>query len=68
MEKHLYDARVWYDRDHMTLEEKNGKYYIYLSLPAKAIGPARYQRTFRLYFGIRDKKNIKDFFGKKMQD
>lgn len=56
MEKHLYDAPVWYAREYVTLEEKNGKYYIYLSLPASAIGYSRYRRTWRLYFcekGIR---------------
>jgi len=56
MEKHLYDAPEWYDRDYMTLEEKNGKYYIYLSTPTNAFGNSRYKRTFRLHFvekGIR---------------
>ncbi len=123
MERQLYDAPEWYDRDYMTLEKKDGKYYIFLSIPAKATGYSRYKRTFRLYFaekgirvierisffaimmfvlfipimcvctvgmlltggllmgfvclgilllciwmfGIRDKKNIKDFLWKKMQ-
>lgn len=56
MQRQLYDAPVWYDRDYLTLEEKNGNYYIYMSVPAKATGPSRYRRTYRLYFrekGIR---------------
>lgn len=64
MEKHVYDAPEWYDRDYMTLEEKKGKYYIYLSIPAKATGYSRYTRTFRLYFtekGIRAIERISFF-------
>ena len=124
LEKQVCDAPEWYDRDYMTLEEKNGKYYIFLSTPAKATGYARYRSTYRLYFaekgiriiekisffaimmfaffipvmcicavgmlltgemfmgfvclfifglsiwlfGIRVKRNIKDFIGKKMQN
>lgn len=64
MEKHLYDAPEWYDRDYMTLEEKKGKYYIFLSIPARATGYSRYTRTFRLYFtekGIRAMERISFF-------
>ncbi|MBQ8528028.1 MAG: hypothetical protein IJ429_06095 [Lachnospiraceae bacterium] len=64
MKNHVYDAPVWYDRDYMTLEEKKGKYYIYLSIPAKATGYSRYTRTYRLYFtekGIRAMERISFF-------
>ena len=64
LQKQIYDAPEWYDRDYMTLEEKNGKYYIFLSTPAKATGYARYRRTYRLYFaekGIRVIERISFF-------
>lgn len=62
--RHSWDEPVWYDRDYFIIKEKNGKYYIYLSTPAKAIGDARYTRTFRLYFtekGIRAIERISFF-------
>ena len=64
MEHHVSDAPEWYDRDYMTLEKKRGKYYIYLSIPARATGYSRYTRTYRLYFtekGIRVIERISFF-------
>jgi len=56
LEKQIYDAPVWYDNDYATLEKKDDRYYVYLSVPARATGYSRYTRKWRLYFkenGIR---------------
>lgn len=62
--RHSWDEPIWYDRDYYSIREKNGKYYIYISIPAKAIDDTRYTRTFRLYFtekGIRIIERISVF-------
>ena len=56
LEKQIYDVPEWYLNDYATLEKKNDKYYVYLSVPARATGYSRYTRKWRLYFkknGIR---------------
>lgn len=56
LEKQVYDAPEWYMNDYATLEKKNDKYYVYLSVPARATGYSRYTRKWNLYFkekGIR---------------
>ena len=64
MLRHSWDEPVRYDGDYYSIKEKNGRYYIYMSTPAKAIGNARYTRTFRLFFtekGIRIIERISFF-------
>ena len=50
LEKQIYDAPEWYMNDYATLEKKKDKYYVYLSVPARATGYSRYTRKWRLTF------------------
>jgi hypothetical protein len=50
LEKQVYDAPEWYMNDYATLEKKKDKYYVSLSVPARANGYSRYTRKWRLTF------------------